>query len=225
MKTKEELQKVSEELEAKLEKSEPTNTDGQEDESTVGALHKALDLLKSLVVGKPQEEAEEEEEVTEPTATERIAKSEKAGTEEVYRGLVTGESGDKVEEMVDATPVLESLVDIVAKSEGRAQATYDMLAAQDERIAALMEANAALVKGMEALYTQVQAIPTRRTSPGYVVVPTASENAPSGNIPNNFKEKVEKAVFQEKLDPRYLAWFDTRPEEAIWAALPPGALE
>jgi tRNA(Glu) U13 pseudouridine synthase TruD len=226
-----ELQKVSEELEAKLEKSDSATTDEQDkEESTVSALHKALDLVKSLLgAGEKKSDAVEEEKVeelvVEPTAKERLAKSEETGQEGVYKELVTGKAGDKVEEMVDATPVLESLVDIVAKSEGRAQAIHDMLADQDARITALMQANAALLKGFEALYTQNNAMPKRNTSPGFVMVPGAQEGKQAGEMPKDLQAKVLKAVQEGKVDAKVWSWFDTRTDEQIWAALPQGVLD
>jgi hypothetical protein len=224
-----ELAKTVEELEERL-KSDTSPTSQTDDEGLRALLGKSLDLLGRWLPReeindekvKKSEGEDEEEAPAEPTAQEKLEKSEKTGQEATYKSLVDSKVGDTLDEMVDATPVLAEVIDVVAKSQGQVNAIYESLASQDEKIDALVQANAALCKGFEALYTSVLSQPRRPTSPGFVMTPSNEKSTPTGT---DLKSRLWKAVQDGKCEPYVISWLDTRSEEDIIAALPPGALD
>lgn len=223
-----ELTKTVEELEERL-KGEAPATSQTDDEGLKALLGKSLDMLGRLIPRVEEKDDEEvnksagaEEPVVEPTSEEKLAKSEKEGQETTYKSLVDSKVGPELEEMTDATPVLAEMIDVVAKSQGQVKAIYESLASQDEKIDALVTANAALCKGFEALYTSVMSQPRRPTSPGFVMTPSNEKSAPTGT---DLRARLWKAVQDGKCEPYVISWLDTRSEDAILAALPPGALD
>jgi len=225
-----ELAKTVEELEERL-KGDPSPTSQTDDEGLRSLLGKSLDLLGRWLpreeindeeVKKSEGDKGEPEAAAEPTAQEKLEKSEKTGQEAAYKSLVDSKVGDTLDEMVDATPVLAEVIDVVAKGQGQVAAIYESLASQDEKIDALVQANAALCKGFEALYTSVLSQPRRATSPGFVMTPSNEKSTPTGT---NLKARLWKAVQDGKCEPYVISWLDTRSEDDIIAALPPGTLD
>lgn len=221
-----ELTKAAEELEDRLKGTETSASSQTDDEGLKALLHKSMDLL-ARVLPKVEEEGTEDlkkaddEPVVEPTVQEKMEKSEKTGQEDTYKSLVDSKVGPELEEMTDATPVLAELIDTVAKSQGQVQAIYKSLATQDEKIDALVEANTALCKGFEALYTSVLQQPRRPTSPGFMVAPDNTKTPESADL----RAKVLKAIQDGTCESYVWSWFDTRSDEQIRAALPPGVLD
>lgn len=229
MKVKE-LTQISEELEEKLEKASDDSVRTDDDEAGLRSLlHKSMDLLGRLIP-RTEETTEDEngEEVkksdgeeAEETVADKLTKSEKTGEEATYKALVDSSVGKDLDDMVDATPVLAEVIDVVAKSQGQMTAIYEYLVGQDEKISALVQANAALCKGFEALYTSVQSQPRRPTSQGVMMVPDNSKTPQNSDL----RARVLKAIQDGKCDSHVYSWFDTRTEDQIIAALPPGVLD
>ncbi len=253
MKTKNDIEKAAEELEATLAKSQEDG-DG-EDTGTQGRLAKAIDGLTGMLdsfskafpprKGKdecdddededderddPEEDEEEDEEMERrgkrPPMRERMERSYRHAEREVYEDLSKSEAGEYVEEMIDSTPVLEALIDGLAKSEARSARTFTALETLAEHIELLARGEAAIMKSLQAMYGQLesfQATEVSGTSPGVMIINTAADGE-AGDCPTNLKDMVKSAVAEGKLESRYLLMFDTRKPEDIWAILPKNAL-
>lgn len=221
--TKEEILKASEELQ---ERVDGKRTENPHDPSLSELLGKAMDYIFKRDEEKIEKSETEQQEET--AREEAVRKAEGEGEEGFYKGIVESPVGEKMQDMIDASPVLEGFTDQIAKSMGAYEAIKKAQTEQNDRLATMEVAMGAILKSHEAIYALMQDVkdqPVTRTNPGVVLSPTGRDSVATGDVPPDLRERVLKSVQKGNLDPKYYSWFDTRTPEEIFAALPEGALE
>lgn len=136
-----------------------------------------------------------------------MAKSVLAGQREFYDALVERAGAEAVQEVIDASPVMEHALDILAELMGRYRAMQKSYARGVALARAQATAMAALLKSNQALHERLAAIeqqPVGRTHPGYRVVAPEAAPARAAGQPPSFEAVLRKGVAEGKLDPQVL---------------------
>ncbi len=136
-----------------------------------------------------------------------MAKSTHEAQREFYDALVERAGAEAVQEVIDASPVMEHALDILAEMLGRYRAMQKSYARSVALARAQATAMAALLKSNQALHERLAAIeqqPVGRTHPGYRVVAPEAPPARQAAGPASFETVLRKGVAEGKLDPQVL---------------------